>query len=88
MGIISIFLSGRVQKLEQRIEKLQIMDPSYIHTEKALSALFPAMPLQKKMHVTLKCLASHLYKESFTFHTILQAHSIEVRGATFRENTI
>lgn len=53
------------------------MAPSYIPTEKALSDLFPVMPntlsdvaSAEKSVVPLKHLASHLYKEPLTFHTI------------------
>lgn len=75
------------------------MAPRYIHTEKALSDLSPVMPITLSDTVSpeenagdFKCLAGHLYKEHFTFHTsllhTLQAHSIEVSGITFKENMI
>lgn len=95
VGIISIFFSGRVQKLEQRVEKLQIMAPSYIHTEKALSALFPVMPItlsdvasseENACDFKMPCKSLIQGTLYISYHT-LQAHSIEVTGVTFRENT-
>lgn len=72
------------------------MAPSYIPTEKALSDLFPVMPITLSDNASAEenagafktpcksLIQGILY---ISYHT-LQVHAVEVNGITFRENTI